>query len=78
MAEIIEKILKESGIKGVAVNSRMITAFRKKFGCSRAKWIPRERREVRASAGCLTSRNQVNMLSQYTSRVRQIRITTRE
>lgn len=31
LAEIIEKILKESGIKGVAVNSRMITAFRKKI-----------------------------------------------
>ena len=30
ITEIVEKILKESGIKGVVVNSRIINAFKKK------------------------------------------------
>ena len=37
ITEIIEKILKESGIKGVMVNSRIINAFRKKIWLLKSK-----------------------------------------
>ena len=37
LTEIIAKILKESGIEGVDVNSRIITAFRKKMCLLKSK-----------------------------------------
>ena len=60
--EIIKKSLNESGIKGVDVNSRIITAFRKKMFLLKRKVdsVKEEGRIVRVSEGCLINRNQLH------------------
>ena len=47
--EIIKKILNESGIKGVDVNSRIITAFRKNVSAKEKSGFREKRRENCAS-----------------------------
>ena len=48
LATIVEKIMKESGVRGVIVNSRIINVFRKKFGLLDAD-IKRERKKCGGS-----------------------------
>ena len=48
LATIVEKIVKEAGVRGVIVNSRTINVFRKKFGLLNAD-IKRERKKCGGS-----------------------------
>ena len=49
LATTVEKIMKEAGVRGVIVNSRIISVFRKKFGLPNAD-IKRKRKKCGGSS----------------------------